>query len=335
MSASKVSDAVLIREERPEDYDAVAEVLDRAFGGTYESQLVSAIRASSNYVKELSLVANYDGAIAGCIMLSYVPLETIETSCKVLALGPVAVSPDVQNEGIGSQLIHQALSRADGMSADTIVLLGHPEYYPRFGFVPASDLDIYPPVPWNDNAFMVRSAPGVSSIKGGIVNYPDYWCVNQSGKGGTLELRPAGDEDIGQVARVFKISFRYALPYLPNLHSANDDFDYFKTRVFVENQVWVAESKGEESSIIGFIAFNSDTINQLYVLPFARGQSIGSQLLKIATGNSKQLNLWAFQRNTKAIQFYERHGFVQIRKTDGADNEEQEPDVLMEWKAPN
>ena len=72
-------------------------------------------------------------------------------------------------------------------------------------------------------------------------------------------------------------------------------------------------------------------IDQLYVLPDAQGHGVGSDLLEIAQGAFPLLNLWTFQRNLRARRFYEANGFVAVRETDGATNEEKEPDVLYRW----
>jgi GNAT superfamily N-acetyltransferase len=81
----------------------------------------------------------------------------------------------------------------------------------------------------------------------------------------------------------------------------------------------------------GILAFREGWIDQLYVLPTAQGRGIGTQLLRIAQRSFDRLQLWTFQRNTQARRFYGARGFVLVEETDGARNEEKEPDALYLW----
>jgi putative acetyltransferase len=132
-----------IRAEAPEDHREIADVTSRAFGKEREASVVDDIRLSDGYVPELSLVAELDGQIVGHVMLSYVGLEN--NSRRLLELGPISVAPEHQRAGIGSALVRDALGRAD--ERDEPLVLGHADYYPRFGFRPASELGIRPPDP--------------------------------------------------------------------------------------------------------------------------------------------------------------------------------------------
>jgi ribosomal protein S18 acetylase RimI-like enzyme len=89
-----------------------------------------------------------------------------------------------------------------------------------------------------------------------------------------------------------------------------------------------------EDEMIGFIAFRRGWVDQLYVLPHRQGEGAGGALLQVAKAASPSLMLWTFERNEQARRFYERHGFVAVRETDGSDNDEREPDVLYQWPAP-
>jgi putative acetyltransferase len=135
--------SLTIRAEAPGDSPAIAEVTARAFGKEREARLVDAVRRSGAYVPELSLVAELEGRIVGHVMLSYVGLAGHER--RVLELGPMSVIPERQREGIGSALIREALRRADDRGEPLVLVLGHADYYPRFGFRPASELGITPP----------------------------------------------------------------------------------------------------------------------------------------------------------------------------------------------
>lgn len=163
---------VCIRPERPDDFDAIARVTAAAFERENEARLVELVRASENYVPELSLVAEEDGEIAGHAMLSYATLEG-DVTFRVLVLAPVSVLPSRQNGGIGSALIERAIELADARGEPLIQLLGHPNYYPRFGFEPARPQGIEPPDPRiPDAAFMVRKLSRYDPRYRGRIVYP-------------------------------------------------------------------------------------------------------------------------------------------------------------------
>lgn len=145
-----------------------------------------------------------------------------------------------------------------------------------------------------------------------------------------VTIRPATREDMPQVARVFRASYSQALPYLPTLHTPQEDLSHFSNELFLENIVFVAETS--PARIVGFIAFDREFVNQLYLLPEVQRHGIGSRLLELAKEQVTSLKLWTFQKNANALHFYEKHGFQTIRRTDGAANEEKEPDVLLEWQ---
>ena len=134
-----------IRAESPGDRDAVAAVTRAAFGRDDEARIVDAVRASDGFVPELSLVAEEGAELVGHVLLSYVLLEG--PGVRVLELGPVSVRPERQRAGIGSALIGEALRVADERGEPLVLVLGHPGYYPRFGFRPAAELGIAPPDP--------------------------------------------------------------------------------------------------------------------------------------------------------------------------------------------
>ena len=163
---------MIVRPETPSDYEAIDELLRSAFGGAEESQLVRLVRASDNYVSDLALVAEENGQVVGHIMFSYVTLKDDE-EFRVLALAPMAVTPERQRRGIGGALVEAGLELADDRGEPLVILVGHPTYYPRFGFESARRYGIEPPsadVP--DAAFMVRRLSGYSERYRGRVVYP-------------------------------------------------------------------------------------------------------------------------------------------------------------------
>lgn len=158
-----------------------------------------------------------------------------------------------------------------------------------------------------------------------------------------MQFRPADISDVLVVARVFRVSFRHTYPQFPELHTPEEDCEFFSTMVFPQNQVYVAEMEsGKETEtagelrIVGFIAFTSEMVNHLYLLPEATDQGVGSSLLDIAKQQcGRRLRLWTFQCNQRARNFYTKHGFAMVEETDGAANEERQPDVLYEFTAPS
>lgn len=143
----------MIRPESEADRAAVAEVTAAAFGKQDEVRLVEAIRACEEFVPELTLVAEEDGRIVGHIMFSYSALEGSDT--RLLQLSPLSVAHDRQRSGIGSALTRESLRLADERGEPLVLVLGHPTYYPRFGFRRASTLGLLAPKPeWSGDAFM-------------------------------------------------------------------------------------------------------------------------------------------------------------------------------------
>jgi putative acetyltransferase len=141
-------------------------------------------------------------------------------------------------------------------------------------------------------------------------------------------IRPATAEDAEAVARLFRRVREASLPYLPRLHTPQEDLAFFRDRVLAESIVWVAEAEGE---LLGFIAAREGWIDHLYVDPAAHGAGLGSRLLAAALpACGARARLWTFQRNARARAFYERRGFTLVELTNGAGNEEREPDALYE-----
>ena len=125
---------MIIRPERPEDSFQIRHVNELAFGQPAEADLVDKLRRACG--EALSLVAEDDGAIVGHILFTPVVVE----GRLVLGMGlaPMAVRPGRQRQGIGSQLVRRGLDSLRERGCPFVVVVGHPEYYPRFGFEPAS-----------------------------------------------------------------------------------------------------------------------------------------------------------------------------------------------------
>ena len=130
---------MLIRPEREADQAAVYTVNAAAFATEAEAKLVDVLRTDAHPI--VSLVAEEQGQIVGHIMFSPVSLSG-DPQLKVMGLAPLAVIPHHQRTGIGSALVRTGLEQCKQLGAVAVVVLGHPSYYPRFGFVPSSRFDI-------------------------------------------------------------------------------------------------------------------------------------------------------------------------------------------------
>ena len=160
-----------IRSERQTDRAQVRAVNTAAFETSLEADLVESLHAKG--VELVSLVAEIDSAVVGHILFSPVSL-TEHPQLKLMGLGPMAVMPDYQRQGIGSALVREGLNCCKQLHCKAVVVLGHPEYYPRFGFVPASELAIRSEYDVPDEAFMIAELePG--SLRGvtGLVRYDE------------------------------------------------------------------------------------------------------------------------------------------------------------------
>ena len=139
-----------IREERPDDATAIREVNKRAFGQDQEGNIVDALRA--NGAVSLSLVATVNGRIVGHVMYSPITVGDVITGA---ALGPMAVVPEYQRQGIGTELVKAGNDKLQNDGCPFIIVLGHPNYYPRFGFTPASTYGIECEWAVPDDVFML------------------------------------------------------------------------------------------------------------------------------------------------------------------------------------
>ncbi len=136
-------------------------------------------------------------------------------------------------------------------------------------------------------------------------------------------LRPAVTPDADNIARVMRASLG-SFPWMPMLHTPDEDLAFISGRVLPNQTVTVAEAEGR---IVGFIAVEGEWIEQLYLDPDWTGRGIGSRLLALATANMPVSRLHCFQANDGARRFYERHGFRAEAFGDGFGNEERLPDI--------
>jgi putative acetyltransferase len=158
-----------IRPERPEDTGGARAVLERAFGAeSGEAELVEALRAAGDHVPELCLVAVEEDRVVGHVFYSRARLAS---GHEVLALAPMAVLPERQRAGLGSRLVEASLRRAADTGYPLVVVLGHAEYYPRFGFVPAAEYGVLAPWDVPPEVWMVHLLPRYDPAAHGVVEY--------------------------------------------------------------------------------------------------------------------------------------------------------------------
>jgi GNAT superfamily N-acetyltransferase len=135
--------------------------------------------------------------------------------------------------------------------------------------------------------------------------------------------------DADAVADVWLRSFATALPSVRQVHSDDEVRAWIRRVVIGELEAWVATA---DDAVVGIMALDATDIDQLYLDPQRRGQGIGDLFVAHAKSlRPSGLGLWTFQVNTPACRFYERHGFVEVARTDGSRNAEREPDIRLAW----
>jgi putative acetyltransferase len=160
---------VTVRAETPEDLEAIREVNRQAFGSEDEARLVDALR-DGGYAR-LSLVAEGGGRVVGHILFSDLPIVTQAGAVHALALAPMAVLPARQRQGVGSRLVREGLRACADAGHRVVVVVGHPDYYPRFGF--SAQLAERLKAPLSGSAFMaLELVPGALADVTGEVRYP-------------------------------------------------------------------------------------------------------------------------------------------------------------------
>jgi ribosomal protein S18 acetylase RimI-like enzyme len=142
-------------------------------------------------------------------------------------------------------------------------------------------------------------------------------------------IREATNEDVDTLAALFAAARAAAMPWLPVLHTADEDRAWIRDVLIPNNEVLVVERNGV---LAGFAAIGAAMLEQLYVHPDHQGVGVGGELLDEAKRRRPEgLDLWVFQRNERARRFYEARGFRLVELTDGAGNEEREPDARYSW----
>jgi putative acetyltransferase len=168
-----VRSQITIRDETAGDLEAIYSVNEQAFETNAEAELVDLLRMRGKAV--ISLVAEVGGEIVGHILFSPVSIEPPVTNWKALGLAPVGVVPGYQRQGIGKALVKVGLERSKQLGIALVVVLGHPSYYPKFGFKKASEYELANEYQ-ADEAFMaIELKPGVLNDYKGLVKYaPEF-----------------------------------------------------------------------------------------------------------------------------------------------------------------
>jgi putative acetyltransferase len=164
-----------VRPEAAPDHDGIRRVHELAFAPSpAEARLVDLLRAAGDLVPGLCLVAVEGGEVVGHIAYSRARLES---GHEVLSLAPMGVLPDRQRRGIGSALVRESLERAAATDFPLVVVLGHPGYYPRFGFEPAARLGAIDPYDAPPEAWMAQRLPRYVPEARGRVKYAEAFAL--------------------------------------------------------------------------------------------------------------------------------------------------------------
>ncbi|HBA59639.1 MAG TPA: GNAT family N-acetyltransferase [Elusimicrobia bacterium] len=167
------ADTLAIRPESKGDIDAIRKLNKKAFKGNNESKLIDALRESDIFVPALSLVAEKGGKIVGHILFTPVEIKDANSAAPALALAPMAVLPEFQEQGIGTALVKRGLEECRKLGHKIVVVVGHPEYYPRFGFSKAGEKGLTLPFEAPPEVFMVLElTPGALAGVSGMIEYP-------------------------------------------------------------------------------------------------------------------------------------------------------------------
>jgi putative acetyltransferase len=165
---------MIIRREEPQDIAAIRQVNEQAFGGSGEANAIEALRDRG--AATLSLVAVIDDRVVGHLFFTPAAIETADHTWPALGLAPLAVLPEHQRRGIGSALMRAGLAECARLGYERVIVLGHPDYYPRFGFLRASLYGIRPEWEAPDEAFMVLELQrGALDSVSGIARYQPEW----------------------------------------------------------------------------------------------------------------------------------------------------------------
>lgn len=178
---------ITLRREEPSDHRVVAELTREAFWGTEgpgcnEHLLVHRLRESASFVPELDWVAELDGVVVGHVVYSRAQVVGPDRAWDVLTFGPLSVLPDHQTSGVGSALMRHTLAEAARLGHRAVVVYGHPDYYPRFGFRRGADVGITAPGGATFDALMaLELVPGgLDGVRGEFREDPAFHSLDDA-----------------------------------------------------------------------------------------------------------------------------------------------------------
>ncbi|MEN5306599.1 N-acetyltransferase [Chryseobacterium cucumeris] len=176
---------ITIRQEEKKDHQQVFQLTEEAFremehSDHQEQFLVEKLRESKAFIPELSLVAEDEkGTIAGHILFTKIKIVNEEKSFASLALAPVSVKPEFQNQGIGAKLILEGHRIAEELGYESVILIGHEKYYPRFGYKKTSNFGISFPFDISEeNGMAVELVKDGLKDRKGVVKYPHEFGID-------------------------------------------------------------------------------------------------------------------------------------------------------------
>jgi len=169
---------MIVRDELPSDIDKIWNVNSEAFETKDEAELINALRCSG--CEFISLVAEIDNKVVGHILFTPVELSASKENIKISGLAPMAVLRQYQNKGIGSQLVKAGLDRCKALGYEAVVVLGHPDYYPKFGFESSVNFGIKSEYDVSDEVFMILELiPDALKNHKGVIKYNDVFSEQQ------------------------------------------------------------------------------------------------------------------------------------------------------------
>ena len=165
---------MIIRCEEPSDIAAIRFVNEQAFGGSAEANAIDQLRDRGAVT--LSLVAVIDDRVVGHLFFTPVTIDALDRSWPGLGLAPLSVLPEYQRQGIGSALMIAGLEECRRLGHERLIVLGHPDYYPRFGFERASRYGVRFEFEAPDEACMILALqPGALNGVSGVAKYQPEW----------------------------------------------------------------------------------------------------------------------------------------------------------------
>ena len=167
---------ILIRCETVSDFDSITQVNDIAFGGKSESELISKLRKIKDFMHGFSIIAEFDENIIGHILFYPINIETKTGLIPTIALAPMSVLPEYQNKGVGTKLVQYGLQKCKERGFESVIVLGHANYYLKFGFEPASKWGIYSDFDVPDEVFMTMELKedALAKVAGKVIYPKEY-----------------------------------------------------------------------------------------------------------------------------------------------------------------